>query len=232
MDRGYQTWLEPCYMNLIMTQSEFETRLQRLERRNRIGNFGLAGCAIIAVVALLTAVRALMPVLRVQSALRAAFTASAPSSSPVIGHESAHAASTTASIPAPVDKPQQNNLLSVIVLKVTGKRTLPKDPEAGRYNAEAAFTFVGGNPSDRNIRAYQGIMEIQDLLGNTIIRLQVQHQESLASHHSQQFTDDFEVNPFINSNVRMASEPFANLAFKWEPTKIVFSDGTSMEVQQ
>lgn len=217
----------------IVTESEFESRLQQLERQTRRSNFWLAACGIVAVIALAVAIRAVVPVLRVESAVRqVAMAFHAPSaSSQNIDQAAAPSAPVSASSP-PAVSPQPNKLLSIITLKVTGKHTFPKDDDAGRFNPETSFTFVTENHSDRGIRAYQGAVEVDDLLGNLIVRLQVEHQATLASHHSQQFTNYFEVNPFSDRDARMATEPFANLTFKWEPTKILFADGTSVEAQE
>ncbi len=56
--------------NAAMDQSELEARIQRLERRGRMATWGLVGCGMIAVLALGAALRALIPVLRVQNAFR------------------------------------------------------------------------------------------------------------------------------------------------------------------
>jgi hypothetical protein len=77
--------------------------------------------------------------------------------------------------------------------------------------------------------AYQGTFDVEDLLGNRIIRLAVQNQSLLDPHRTQQFKQYFEVNEFENRDTRFAGEQFNNLVFKWEPQKVVFADGTKIE---
>jgi hypothetical protein len=206
-----------------MDQSEFGDRLARLERRNRILGFGLAGCAIVAVIALVAALRALIPILRVQSALRAAFSSN---QSIAARSEPEPAATQPASEQT---QPQTNKLLAVVGVSVKAKRLLPKDYDAGRYRAEVELTILGENHSDRAVRAYQGTLDVQDLLGNRIILLSVQSQTPLTAHHTQRFNQFFDINQFENKELNFAAEQFENLVFKWQPGKIVFADGTKIE---
>lgn len=209
-------------------QSEFESRLQRVEHRNRFILFGLTGCAVVALVALGMAVRALIPVLRVQSALRAAF---ASVSSSGATPENAGAVSGPAASEQP-QTPDMQKLLSIIDVTAKAKRLLPKDPEAGRFSNEVELTLSSENHSARNVRAYEGTLEVSDLLGNQIILLNIENQTPLDAHRTQQFTQYFEMNEFINNQSHFAAESFENLAFKWKPEKVIFTDGTSMEARE
>jgi hypothetical protein len=209
-----------------MDQPELGDRLTRLERRNRILGFGLAGCAIVAVIALVAALRALIPILRVQSALRAVFS----SNQSIAARSEPEPAATQPASEQP--QPQANKLLAVVGVNVKAKRLLPKDYDAGRYHAEVELTLLGENHSDRAVRAYQGTLDVQDLLGNRIILLSVQSQTPLTAHHTQQFNQFFEINQFENKELNFAAEQFENLVFKWQPGKIVFADGTNIEAGQ
>jgi hypothetical protein len=207
-----------------MDQADFEVRLQRLERQNRVLRIGIAGCAIIAVIALGVAVRALIPILRVQAALRAAFSPDQP-----IAARPGAVATQIGSEPSPSET---DKVIAIVGVSVKAKRLLPVDYDAGRYSAEVELTAVGENRSDRPVRAYQGTLVVQDLLGNQIIRLAVQSQTPLGSHHTQQFSQFYEINKFDNKDMNFAAEQFDNMVFKWEPEKIVFADGTNVEAAQ
>jgi hypothetical protein len=204
-----------------MDQPDFESRLARLEHRNRILVFGLTGCTIVAVIALGTAMRALVPILRVQSALRSAF-----GSNPTLAKPEAAAEPAAAQRP---QSPDVDKLLAVIGVTVKAKRLLPKDYQAGRYHIGVELSLLGENRSERALRAYQGTLDVEDVLGNRIILLAVQNQSPLDPHRTQQFKQYFEINEFENRDTRFAAEQFNNLVFKWELQKIVFADGTEIE---
>ncbi|MGO9264364.1 MAG: hypothetical protein ACLQBA_05665 [Candidatus Binataceae bacterium] len=211
-----------------MDHTEVETRLQRLERQNHTIFFGLVTCAVVALVALGAAMRALVPVLRVQSALRTVFTSS---SGLAVRPESGSKQSASAVSDEP-QTPEMGKLLSVVAVTAKDKRLLPKDPEAGRYSAEVELTLVGDNRSERKVRAYQGTLDVDDLLGNRVILISVESQTPVDSHRTQQFKRYFEINQFEDAQTQFAAESFDNLVFKWRPEKIVFTDGTSIEARE
>jgi hypothetical protein len=78
-------------------------------------------------------------------------------------------------------------------------------------------------------RAYEKTLEVQDLLGNRIILLKIQRQAPLASHHSDAFSQYFEINPFENNETHFAGKTYDNLSFKCQPEKVLFADGSKVE---
>jgi hypothetical protein len=217
-----------------MEQGDIEDRLSLLEKRLRLATAALCGSGAVALIALVAAVWALIPILRVQHALRefarSSYVSEAEPHTPVITHanpsnvESQHA--------PPESHEAANKLLSAMNVAVKSKRLLPVNYDAGRYSPEVELALEARNNSDRKVRAYQGTLDVRDLLGNPIILLEIKDQTPVGPHETHRFEQYFEINKFIDRDTRFAAEQFGNLRFNWKPEKIVFSDGTTVGLSE
>lgn len=217
-----------------MNDEEISARLQRLERRSRFLGFALAISAIVSVAALIVGFYALLPWLGIRAALRGLASNDTAVGKPQIEAspvaESESRVATITSLVAVVS-PTPNPLLSSLRITVQGKRTFPKDMEAERFSDNVQLTLTAENLSDQRIRAFEGGIEVEDLLGNSIMDLKLVSQDPIGPHQVRELTKYWEINQFENNEVRFETETFENLRFEWDPMKIVFADGRILEAQ-
>lgn len=212
----------------VQAGDDLEKRLSRLEKQSRTIVILLSLSTIGAVAALAFAVWAVTPMLPLRHALQVAALHS--QQAPIKqGAVLEGGGAPPKSNPAPEPEDDNAKLLSALDLRVSGKKLIPRDYEAGRYSAEVELTCQGKNNSDRKVRAYQGSLEVTDTLGNEIISLKLTNESPLGAHETGRFTRYWEINQFIDSNTRFAAEEFENLRFVWTAEKIVFSDGTTID---
>ncbi len=215
-----------------MEPRNIEDRLSLIEKRLRLAAVALGGSGVIAVIALVAAVWALIPIMRFQHALRQATI------SPAVSGAETQKPAVTGTNPSAVEKEQPPSeaheeaagALSVLIIGVKSKRLIAADYEAGRYSPEVELVLEMMNNSGRKVRAYQGTLDVLDLLGNQIILLEVKDQTPVGPHGTHRFEQYFEINKFIDSNTRFAAEQFENLRFNWKPEKVVFADGTTIDL--
>jgi hypothetical protein len=109
---------------------------------------------------------------------------------------------------------------------------LRTDYEARRFSPEVELALRAENRSDRKVRAYEGSLDVHDLLGNEIISLTVEEQTPLDIHQLQHFKRYWEINEFLTNQSRFAATDFENLRFDWKPEKILFADGATVEANR
>jgi hypothetical protein len=210
----------------MQPRDDLEERLSRLEKKSRTTIVLLSLSTTVAVAALAFTVWAVTPMLLLRRALQLAASREQPVSikqAPALEGEGSPKSS-----PAPETEDDNAKLLSVVDVHVSGKKLIPPDAEAGRFSAEVELTCDGQNNSDRNVRAYEGSLQVNDTLGNEIILLKLTNESTLAAHGAGRFTRYWDINQFIDSNTRLAAEEYANLRFVWTPEKVIFTDGTTV----
>lgn len=218
-----------------MDQIEFEDIVKRLEQKQRKLTFGLIGTAIVAGLALVIAAWAITPILMVEYAFHRAFvpngtfgirTSAEPG--PALTPVPAAAASEAGPLasPQPPPSPEPDKLLSALGVTVVAKRVLAKNPSAEQFSDEVELTITAANLSDRKIRAFEGGIDVEDLLGNPIMALKLVEQAPFDPHATKRLTRYWEINQFDNDETRFEAEDFNNLRFQLDPIKIIFADGT------
>ena len=127
---------------------------------------------------------------------------------------------------------QYSELKNYQYIKVvcTDKGQLPKNTDKWRFSNYATFVFELTNNSDKPIKGVQGILHIKDLFGSKIMDVRC----DFTGHTIQPgetYTDDelsYDVNEFSSTDMKLYNEDYSDLNFEYEPTAIVFTDGTSV----
>lgn len=95
------------------------------------------------------------------------------------------------------------------------------DSFMGGY-AEAKYAFE--NTSGRNIRAFEGEVEYRDVLDNKLVDDQIKVLKPVAAGHQGSQTETL---PYMVYGA-LRQKKLEDVKTLWKPTKILFSDGTSM----
>lgn len=134
------------------------------------------------------------------------------------GNSKPAAASSTKPIPAapkvaPKDSPITAKLVS-------------KDFYEGKYGQDQITTdFAFTNSTDSDIRAFDGVMVITDLLGNDIIRINMAINDPVAKRQTLSWSGGVDYNQFKDSHQRFRNERQENIRIFFEVKKVLYADG-------
>lgn len=118
--------------------------------------------------------------------------------------------------------------LTVALLK---KGFSPSDPYDGKYEEEITFTLQFANKTGKDIRAFDGVIEFTDLLGNSILASKVEINERVAQGSSLDWEGALKYNQFMKDRKRLRSEPKENLKISFRANKVLFADNTTKEYE-
>ena len=95
--------------------------------------------------------------------------------------------------------------------------------EYGQSQITTDFVFTNQSPSD--IRAFDGVILVTDLLGNEIIRINIAVNELIAKGAPLVWSGGIDYNKFLDRHQRFRNEPQENLKISFEVKKVLYSDG-------
>ncbi len=124
---------------------------------------------------------------------------------------------------------EQKNYQYVKVV-CTNKGTVPKNTSKWIFSNYVTFVFELTNNSDKAIKGVQGILHISDLFGSSIMDVRCDF-TGHTIQPSETYTNkdlSYDVNEFIDTDMKLYSEDYSDLIFEYEPITIVFTDGTSV----
>lgn len=127
---------------------------------------------------------------------------------------------------------QYSELKNYQYIKVvcTDKGQLPKNTDKWRFSSYATFVFELTNNSDKPIKGVQGVLQINDLFGSKIMDVRCDFTGHTIQPNEVYVDDElsFEINEFMDEDMKLYNEDYSDLNFEYEPTAIVFTDGTSV----
>jgi hypothetical protein len=129
--------------------------------------------------------------------------------------------------PEPSAKPQSKP--DVIMVQLVKKGFSPKNLDDGKFDEDITFTIGFTNKTGKNIRAFDGILEFTDLLGNSILESKVEINERIANGATLSWDGGLHYNQFMAPHQRLRGEPQENLKITFSPHKLLFEDGTTQE---
>ncbi|WP_051525747.1 hypothetical protein [Butyrivibrio proteoclasticus] len=107
---------------------------------------------------------------------------------------------------------------------VTDKKSLAENYSAGRYSPRVEMTFQIKNNTDKDIKGIQGVLTIMDLFGDEIQSLNCDFTGITvpAGGTAEKSGLGFDVNQFMDDDVKVYNEDFEDLKFSYEVTSIVY----------
>lgn len=137
--------------------------------------------------------------------------------------------------PRKKEKTVENNerKLNDVIVEVTGKTSKPADINNWEYEDWVGFTLSVSNNTDKVIKGIQGTLEINDIFGEKIMRLNADLLGITINQGETVVIDDmgYGVNPFINEDVLIYELEYEDLKFNYIIKKIAFEDGTFLEYE-
>lgn len=106
------------------------------------------------------------------------------------------------------------------------KENIKADYNAGRFSAYSQFTFVVENKTEKTIKGVQGVVTVSDLFGKQIKKFNCDFTgQKIPAGESVTFTDKYlEINEFIDEEVKIYNEEYADLQFSYKVTDIVYDE--------
>lgn len=118
-----------------------------------------------------------------------------------------------------------------VTVLVTDKINIPENPDEWRFSDSVTFKFSVKNNTDKDIQGVQGILTIKDLFGVNISKVKCDFTGQTIKAGQTVVVDNLgiEINPFIDSEVKIYNTDYRDLKFSYEVSKIVFEDGSIKE---
>lgn len=130
------------------------------------------------------------------------------------------------------EKPKKENNQKEVVVKVIGKKNVPADWNEWRYEDWVGFSISITNNTNKTIRGVQGILDIQDVFGKSIIRLKADLL-GISVDSGDNIIDNsmgLDINPFMDNHVKLYNLDLEDLIFEYTIEKVAFSDGTILDM--
>lgn len=137
--------------------------------------------------------------------------------------------------PEPSSTPQDDPVIKSsvfdkvsVVLKSKGQD--PKDTENWQFSSYVTFEFEIANHYDKDIKGIQGIAHFNDMFGKEIISMGADFTDPVIAGSTSTVNNlSYEINEFNDADSKLYITPYENLQFQYQVTKIVFTDGTTLE---
>ncbi len=115
-----------------------------------------------------------------------------------------------------------------VTVKFTNMKSSPADLDNWKYSETVEFEITETNNTDKDIKGIQGVVDIQDMFGSSIMMIQCDLTNTVKAGET--IIDDslgMEINQFMDDHVKLYTSDYDDLIFKYKVDKILFTDGTS-----
>ena len=100
---------------------------------------------------------------------------------------------------------------------------------AGDFESDITFQLSIKNVTDRDIRAFDGVITFTDLLDNEILSSKLAINEIVRAGGTLDWKGSIKYNQFMDAHQRLRNESQENLKIKFMPRKVLFTDGSSKD---
>lgn len=127
----------------------------------------------------------------------------------------------------------RQELDSVLTVAVVSKGFLGSDLEAGRYEDFITLTFAYQNKGTKAIRAFRGSVIFLDVFGDTIYSAGLKVDDPLGPGQTRRESGrTIKYNQFMATHQRLRNTELSNMKIIWQPTDVIFADGTKLSVTE
>lgn len=123
---------------------------------------------------------------------------------------------------------KMNHLITFAALSIS---ILPKDIESERFSPELSVPFVIKNNTDKDIAGVKGTIEVQDIFGAELKKLNISADKTIVAHGQATMADYvWELNQFNNDDEHLMSVDLSKVRAVFIPSMVVFADGSKESV--
>jgi hypothetical protein len=119
-------------------------------------------------------------------------------------------------------------LRECLTLALYKKGFSPSDTDNYQYQDYITFGVTYQNNSQKDIRAFRGVLEFQDLFGDTVLRVNLKIMDPIKAGGKANWNGTMNYNQFMENDVRLKGLEFKDIKAVWIPEKIIFSDGATL----
>jgi len=120
---------------------------------------------------------------------------------------------------------------SVISVTLLNKKNYDEDIWAGRYSPYVNIAIEIKNKSGKGIRGVKGITKFIDIFGDPIITIGLSYDEKvIPPDKTHIYYCSFEINKFEDKHELLWAKELKDLKFEFEPTHIIFDDGSEIKL--
>lgn len=128
-----------------------------------------------------------------------------------------------------INEAEKEDKWSPLKVQVYDKVLFPKDVNEHRFNDFVELKMNITNNYELDISGIQGVLEIQDMFGEMILNVDWDITEDISSQETYNMTDvGIDLNPYMATHTKIRDTEFSKLIFVYKPSKIMFSDGSSI----
>lgn len=119
-----------------------------------------------------------------------------------------------------------------VSVRLKGKGQLPRDTSARRYSPSVTFVFEITNKTDKDIKGIEGTTVFKDMFGKQILSADCDFTGILILAGETVIVNDiyYEVNQFMDHDIKLYNTAYGDLQFEYQVKSIVFTDGTKVEL--
>jgi len=116
-------------------------------------------------------------------------------------------------------------LRSAIIVSLLKKEYLELEHQG--YNI---ITYSAINKSEKIVKGFKGMLVLQDMFGDPIINLEIKYEKAINPSSRIIEKGGYEYNKYIDSHGKLRYANIENIKAIWNPSVIVFADGTKYEI--
>jgi hypothetical protein len=120
----------------------------------------------------------------------------------------------------------------MVSVTVTGREKRPRNSQAYRFNDVAVLSVALVNNGTQPVTGVKGRLVVRDVFDDEIIRLEYKHDDAIAPGARVVTERFYEINPYIDREVRLYQTDFDKLRITWEPQTLLLADGTRLDVAE
>ena len=115
-------------------------------------------------------------------------------------------------------------LTKAINLKVIGKGSQPVND----FDELFVFAYTIANGAPQPVAGFEGKVVVTDLAGNPVAPINITYKNNIDAGKTIQYKDTYDYNEMDGDQIILMNTPYDSLRFSWQPSKVVFKDGTSI----
>ncbi len=125
----------------------------------------------------------------------------------------------------------QREMLDVVTVGVASFEARRPNYRLHRYSEDIAVTVGFANQTDRPIRSVRGVLHFADSFNAPIKSVGITYENGIAPQATAAWDATLNVNQFVPEDVKLFTSDPTTFRIRWEPTDILFADGTLLSAE-
>jgi len=128
----------------------------------------------------------------------------------------------------PKTRPSDDEMLKAVAISVVEKGWKPSDFQSGQIMDYITIRVTATNTGRKDIRAIRGVLHFQDLFGREIQSIEHTYEKGLRVGTNVTDQNYYRYNELMEKDIKFRTTSLSDMKVLWEPTTILFADGTKL----